>query len=287
MADPVSREQQTMPEAGGQAALPPVAPAETATPAGARQQRRLASIQRRFGLAYLVLAIAVGLSVGLAVVLIGRSDDKQATTPWSGWQPTKSTQSASDQIARHVENRYRLPTGQPLLLAHPRPPIIFSDSSGVPVTTIALRSGFPDRSIEAAYGTDGTLFYYLCGLGKQCAITGDASTERGRLVRLEGLELALYTFKYISDVKSVLTFIPPVAGQSTNALMFFRRSDVQSALDRPARFTLPERSPLKPGQLTPRENRAVTQLTGKHVFQFELQTLPDGSAALVIQPYPT
>jgi hypothetical protein len=285
MADPVSREQKTLPEAGAQAALPPAAPAESAAPAEARQQRRLASIQRRFGFAYLVLAVAVGLAVGLAVVLIGRSDDKQ-TAEWSGWQPTKSTQSASDQIARHVENRYRLPTGQPLLLAHPRPPIIFSNSSGVPVTTIAMRSGFPDRSIEAAYSTDGTLFYYLCGLGKECAISGQASVARGRLVRLEGLELALYTFKYISDVKSVLAFIPPVAGQSTNALMFFRRSDFQGALDRPARFTLPERSPLKPGQLTPAEDRAVARLTGKHVFQFELQTLPDGSAALVIQPYP-
>ena len=58
--------------------------------------------------------------------------------------------------------------------------------------------------------TEKTRLYILCGLGKNCSIEGGkASQTRGRLVRREALEAALYTFKFVPSVDSVLAFMPP------------------------------------------------------------------------------
>ena len=56
-----------------------------------------------------------------------------------------------------------------------------------------------------------TIAYNLCGIGgKDCAIwVGTPSTNRLLLLRREALELALYTFKYISGVENVVAILPP------------------------------------------------------------------------------
>ena len=56
-----------------------------------------------------------------------------------------------------------------------------------------------------------TAVYNLCGLGTSCAIAAGTPSLAGELLlRREALELALYTFRYIHGVDSVVAILPPV-----------------------------------------------------------------------------
>src|SRR5947209_5781330 len=56
-----------------------------------------------------------------------------------------------------------------------------------------------------------TIAYNLCGVGStNCSIgVGTPSPDRLLLLRREALELALYTFKYISGTQNVVAILPP------------------------------------------------------------------------------
>ena len=61
-----------------------------------------------------------------------------------------------------------------------------------------------------------SVMYNLCGVGQKCSIAeGKPSQERARLLRREALELALYTFKYVDDVDSVIALLPVNLGDPT------------------------------------------------------------------------
>ena len=76
--------------------------------------------------------------------------------------------------------------------------------------------------------------YSLCGLGPSCAIaTGTASVARGRLVRREILELALYTFKYVPGMQSVIAFMPPKTGSQPQYVVYLQKSDLSQELKLP------------------------------------------------------
>ena len=74
--------------------------------------------------------------------------------------------------------------------------------------------------------------YSFCGLGTHCSIaTGQPSQTRGQLVRREALETALYTFKYIPAINSVIVFMPPqqdIPNQTT--VLFFQRKNLADRL---------------------------------------------------------
>ena len=61
------------------------------------------------------------------------------------------------------------------------------------------------------------VLYQMCGLGVNCQIdSGKPSNERMLLLRREGLELALYSFRYLKDVKQVVVLIPRRTGQGAD-----------------------------------------------------------------------
>jgi hypothetical protein len=131
----------------------------------------------------------------------------------------------------------------------------------------------------------------LCGFGDRCSISeGQPSTQRYDLLRREALELSLYTFKYNSDIQSVLTFMPPGKALNANSapttsLIFLRRDDVKSALDSPLKETLPPpKTHLKPGQMSATQLGVVRRLTDGHVYNYGFEPLQDGSAAIVLTP---
>src|SRR5262249_29677107 len=77
-------------------------------------QREIVAHQRRFGLAYLVLAIGVGVAVGLAIVLIGRGGSHHATVGVKVFRPTAGGELGAKQIAAFVGRKYRQADGAPL-----------------------------------------------------------------------------------------------------------------------------------------------------------------------------
>jgi hypothetical protein len=234
----------------------------------------------RFGLAYFVLAVVVGAAVGTTIVLAGRSgsDGKQA---WSRWRPTGDAATRTLQIAQHVSRRYRLAGGeQRLVNVVPGPPTTNAIVSAIAVQALGAGLG----SASSVFDASRSRMYLLCGNGKNCSLgNGPASLQRGRLLRGEALELALYTFKYVDGVDSVATFLPGRPGTRPTFALFFLRDSLEPLLDRPLRTTLPQAQELVPSA-APRRMALVDRLTVPHLFRFQVRQSQDGNAVVVLNP---
>ena len=90
-----------------------------------------------------------------------------------------------------------------------------------------------------------SVMYNLCGVGQNCSIAeGQPSEARARLLRREALELALYTFKYVDDVDSVIALLPVNLGDpateedDTSTALFLEKKDFARQLRGPLDRTL-------------------------------------------------
>ena len=271
-------------------AAEPAAPAEPA-PApepSARLARFGTDIRRRFGFAYLLLAVAVGVAVGLFVVLAARPGGESGG-PWSPWQPTEHGNAALKQIADRVAPQYRLASGRQIVAVALGAPQVLD----LPISAVAVRSGFADEPLEdiEVYPAQRSAMLQLCGLGANCAISeGEPSLARAQLLRREGLELALYAFAYLDGVDSVLAFIPPPLGVDLEKrpefkrTLYFRKADFENELRRPLRLTVSLRDDVRPNTLTSRDIAVVDRLTNERLFRYEFQQLPNGTAIMVLAP---
>lgn len=259
--------------------------------AGARHLRPFASLRkrapgglrRRFGLAYFVLAIVFGAAAGFFVVFLQEGSKNVKAAAWSPWRPTAEGSQAFTQIADYVARHYRLPSGSQLVGVIAGSPKV----QDVPISAIAVRSGFAEERPDdiKVFNAKNSIMYILCGLGQQCSIPeGKPSPARAQLLRREALELALYTFRYVGHIDSVLAFIPPPPGSEPKATIFLRRDELGPQLQAPLRKTLPIKPRLLPGRLAPRELATVDKLTGTRIFQYQFQQVPDGTAILVLAP---
>ena len=127
--------------------------------------------------------------------------------------------------------------------------------------------------------------YQLCGLGQNCSISsGTPSATRGRLVRREALELALYTFKFIPSIDSVAAFMPPPPGQSANTMIFLQKDDLKDQLGQPLSSTLTAKTTPLPDDEDTLEASTIDKLTLPHLFTYSLTALQGGGAALILDP---
>jgi len=242
----------------------------------------------RFGFAYAALALVTGIAIGGVIVLAGRPSD--AGERWSAWRPASDGTARMREIAEFVSQRYRLPSGKPLVGVIPQRPPTVSD---LPIRNVALSQGPAEEDLSFVPLSDEDVSYILCGLGQRCAISeGTPSLARARLLHREALELALYTFKYVDGAKSVVALLPPAASaensqnpQNTFAL-FFRKRELRSILDRPLQTTLSQPRVLDPTRLGAAETQRIDRLTRRSLFEYAFQQSPDGSAFLVLRPPP-
>jgi hypothetical protein len=197
------------------------------------------------------------------------------------WQPTAQTgMGAVQQIAMHVGRQYSLPSGNQLVAVRGGP----LELGGLPVS-IAVRSTVETGGDGSASVVDGKgILYTLCGLGKNCSIKeGKKSVARHLVLRREALELALFTFKYVSDVDLVVAMLPPAPGDKPTVAMLFRRKDFELNVDRPLNATLagsvPEINKLRSGERT-----FLDRITAPNLFQFAVQQGQDARVYLVLKP---
>jgi hypothetical protein len=248
----------------------------------------------RFMLAYVVLGLLLaGAAVGFGLLMVTETGSESGGggggDGWSDWKPTATGEAGVDQIASFVSERYRLPSGRQLVAVVADEPLV---QNQIPVSTVAIEEGSKDAEGNPNYtvhDTGGDYMYVLCGLGQNCAIPeGTASVERHRLLRREALELALYTFRYLSGVDSIIAFLPPRRGQQPSSLLYFRKGDFNDHLSRPLRETLKGEKPPPMDQIPETERRVIDQLTTKNLFKYEFTQAPDASAILVLTPqFPT
>lgn len=242
----------------------------------------------KFRLVYVGLALLVAVAVAgfLAVIL---KPDPEVGPPWSAFQPNELGVAAAEEIAGFVAPRYRLSSGSQLVAVRAAPLAV----QNIPVTAIAIErppeiGGDPNIDVFTA---EQSIQYVLCGLGENCAIEeGEPSRERARLLNREALELALYTFKYLEEVDSVVTVlpprkgaVPPPEGEDPIWALFFERGDLGPQLVQPLSATLPIAEPPLADKIARSEIVTIDRLTEPRRFQYGFQQLQDGSVALVLQ----
>jgi hypothetical protein len=239
----------------------------------------------RFALAYLALAAMVGVAVGTTIVLVDRGGAVKGPA-WSPWQPSAEEEGERiRQIATYVSRRYRLDEDRQLVAVVPGPPSIQNGDTRISIRGVAVRAPVVRSDEDFTFvDTQQGLMYLLCGGGTGCSMAGQASQERGRLIRREALELALYTFKYVDGVDSIITFPPPRTGSDATNALFFRKADFRPQLERPLFETLAPVAELDATGLGQLEGGLVDRLTLPHFFSAQPIQAQDGSAILVLDP---
>jgi hypothetical protein len=240
--------------------------------------------ERRFTIVYTVLGlILVGATAGL--IIYASQPGPPPAKAWSTWEPAPGTANKMTQeIADHVSSEYRLSAGGgQLVTVVPSAPAVTSGTEKVAIKAIAIRKKATSNAGMQVSDAPKAEIYTLCGLGAGCSIaTGTATTTRGQLVRREALEIALYTFKFVPSVDSVIAFMPPPPGEASTSAVFLQKTNVTQALSLPLHTTLPLKTPPLPTQSDPVESSTIDQLAP--TYDYTLEALPAGGAALVLDP---
>ena len=238
----------------------------------------------RFVVVYSVLGLAAaGAVAGLVVALIGSGT--VGGTTWSAWKPNGGGLGGVRQIADHVAPGYRLPGGNQLVDVIAKSPSFSPNGTqSVDLHYLALRG--PKGKVDNIFpiSSSNSVVLSMCGLGTNCSIsTGTPSIARGRLVRREILELALYTFKYVGGIQNVVAFMPPQPGAQPQYVVYLRKADFKTALHDPLDQTLGPKTPL-PNTIPAHEVRTIDAATEPRTFQFGISQTQLGDWALVLKP---
>jgi hypothetical protein len=267
-----------------------VGSAGVARPESRADRARRVAYRSRFAAFYVALAIVAGAGVGALLVLVGRGSPAPAPA-WSAWEPTGSTERRSAQIAEHVSDPYRLPSGKALVaVTYSGPPTVTGpDGSSFQVRAIAVQPNTAGGRAEAddihTLDARNAVMYTLCGLGSACSIAeGKPSVARGQLLRREALELSLYSFRYLDGIDSALVLLPPRADGKAATAVFLERRDLRPELDRPIDQSLT--APLTPGvgEIQPDEQRVIDRTTRSRVYAYSYLQAQDGSPVMVLMP---
>ncbi len=243
----------------------------------------------RFGLLYGGLALVLVAAVVGFVVLVVNPDSSSSNSSssgkaWSPWKPPSGTPAAMARaIAKHVATEYKLNTkGTQLVAVVAGRPTVTADTHKIAISTITVNQGGGDDVVP----TNSTWSEQLCGLGTACSIdSGQATEARGRLVRREALEVALYTFKFVPTINSIVAFMPPPPGKPPTTLLYLQKDDLSKQLSQPLADTLPLAKPPLPTAPDPTEKATIDKLTLPTVYSFKVQQLQDASAVLILNPF--
>ena len=240
----------------------------------------------RFLLLYGILGGVLAAAIAGVVVFAGRSISPGPS--WSAWHPSGGGLGAEKQIADDVGKTYRLPGGTQLVDVIAKAPSVSPQgNTPLPIHYFAIHGGRAADQIYPVSSSDSVM-YTLCGLAANCAIaTGKPSVARGTLVRREVLELALYTFKYVGGIHSIVAFMPPSSTASTAKVyaVFLQKSDLEAELKTPLAQTLSSKTPL-PSGIPAREAHVIDATTESRLFTFGLSQTQQGDLVLVFKPLP-
>ena len=236
---------------------------------------------------YTILGVVVVAAIVGLVALVIRPGH-EASPPWSSWKPaTAGVGAMTKQIADHVASQYRTDGGRRSAarrLPDRRRPSRTA-TRRCRCRAIAIRRAPQTNTGIRVIGTEKTRLYILCGLGKNCSIEGGkASQTRGRLVRREALEAALYTFKFVPSVDAVLAYMPPAPNATAAQVLFLEKDAFKEQLKQPIDKTLPLKTPPLPDAEDLAEAATIDKLTLKHVFEYEYQPIETGGALIILDP---
>lgn len=267
----------------------------------------------------IALAGLVGIAVAAIAIAIvvatrgGNHNTVAAPGHWSSWAPDSSSSQGVSEIADYVAPYYRINASQQLDVVTPISVAQANASGGTTgngmlVAVNEAPSGKVSNS-SLALLNGKTVAYNICGLGpKDCELSGRPSVDRMLLLRREALELALYTFTYISGSQNVLAVLPPgrtvssgssasknsvssssSSGKRVTVGILFVRKELQPWLKVPLSKTLqnfpPDVSEL-PIWSQSEEAGLVDQITARGLFSSQVEADQEGGKLLVLSPLP-
>jgi hypothetical protein len=264
--------------------------------------------RERFRFAVIAL-LALGIaSLGVAIGLSTGGRTTSSPGDWSTFQPTEGGLTGAQEIADYVAPYYRATASSQLAVVTA---VNLNDPSH-PVQVAVPASGASAGSSPAASSSllplpaTSTIVYNLCGVGgHDCSIgVGQPSAARMLLLKREALELALYTFKYISGVSYVVALLPP--GRSShgcsgicpqphspvkitplNVGIFFDSQELKPWLQRPLSYTFPEPLPPTVAEMPgASEAELVSLITAHGLFLEHVEQGQDGSSVVLLTPLP-
>src|SRR6188508_1900147 len=258
--------------------------------ASRKDRARRSSYSRRFAVIYVVLALITGVAVGALIVEALRDPAPSEAVPTGTAQLPVSEpgELGAMQIADQVQRNYRLPNGDELVNVVASRNTLQDGNLGylrVRYQLFRPADGVEDKDTKVEIPQDA-IQYSLCGSGQACVIPGNASADRGLLVRRMGLELALRTMKFDPAVDNVTVFLRPMpADGSDGVVLVFRRNVLErlnpGLLTQPLERTLPGvGSQIQPGQMREDIARRVDQLTRPHLYYGVYQLIGGRDALL-------
>jgi hypothetical protein len=263
-----------------------VAPPPAPLPLGALVAPGRFRFTTRFALVYGALTVVLIASSAVFVIFLLNGD-----SGWSNWHPKPgTTANVTKEIADHVASEYRTATGTQLVAVVPSPPAVTIGTRNIAITAVAAHTGPSANSNVQATLTDDTETYTFCGLEAYCSLSGTPTEYRGQLIRREALETALYTFKYVPSIDSVIAFMPASRDTPLKELLYLRKQDMTQQLAQPLRKTLPLATPPPPSKTDPTldtdqlEQPTIDQLTLRRVFTYTFTDLQSNGALLILSP---
>jgi hypothetical protein len=257
---------------------------------------------RRFRWAMAGLFALAVASLVVAVVLSGNTTRSAAGAGnWSAWQPPDDGLAGAQEIADYIAPYYRATPASQLAIVT----VVNLNNPANPLQVVVPTSGSTSSAGSLLPLPAGsTVVYNLCGVGgSNCSIgVGKPSSARLLLLKREALELALYTFRYISGTQTVVAILPPghtAVGctgicakpqtkpviKSVDLALAFDRPELQAYLAQPLRTILPEEIPPSVDQIsTAPEAPLVSVITAHGLFSEKTQQGQDGSTVVALSP---
>lgn len=258
---------------------------------GAREQPYSPRVRNLGRFRWVVVGLFVIAACSLVVAfLLASSGRRQATAaagvPWSSWQPVDNGVAGAQEIANYLAPYYRATPADQLAvvtvtnLNDPTAPV----QVVVPTNTTGSVLPLP---------ASNTIVYNLCGEGSSdCSIgVGKPSSDRLLLLRREALELALYTFKYITGTEAVVAILPPgytvqrshqkTTTKPLTIALAFDRGELSPWLEQPLRNTFPESLPPSVSKMaTAPEAELVSVITAHGMYSETTAQAQDGSTVI-------
>jgi hypothetical protein len=230
----------------------------------------------RFGLVNAFLVVAAGAAIAAAIV-VAREPKPPAGPAWP-WSVPAHAADPLGAIAQHVQGEYHAAGGGPLFaidrgeLADGSQPLALAELTDA------------QRHVVSVYPGQ-TAYFKLTSRCHGAACTSDPAvrTDTAVLTRRQGLELALYTLRNISNVTNVLVVLPPAkSGGGASQALVFRRVEINSQLDRPLRL------PGSATTVTAHDALTITRTTDPYTFKLSSGKVSTGSgktqAAVIVTP---
>lgn len=246
---------------------------------------------------------ALGVASLAAAAILSASGHRSSggSSTWSAWQPADSGLAGAQEIADFVAPYYRASPANQLAVVT----AVNLNNASNPLQVAVPATGSAGGGL-VPLPSSSTIVYNLCGVGsRDCSIgVGAPSSNRLLLLRREGLELALYTFKYLPAIQSVVAILPPghtvqgctgicakpqekLVTKRVDIALAFDRNELSPWLGHPLRTTLPEAIPPTVSQMpNAPEAELVSIITAHGLFSEQTEQSQDGSTVMALSPLP-